>query len=71
MSRLLVKNIPKYITEERFKSHFEKIGPVTDAKIIKTKYVLLNTVASGILPLLLIELIIYYVCYFRLKKLVV
>lgn len=37
MSRLLVKNIPKYITEDRFKSHFEKIGPVTDAKIIKTK----------------------------------
>ena len=38
-SRLIVKNIPKHMTEERMAKHFEQIGgekvKVTDAKIMK------------------------------------
>ena len=36
-TRLLVKNLPKHLTEKRFKEHFSKMGVVTDAKIIYTK----------------------------------
>lgn len=36
-SRILVKNLPKHLTEKRFKEHFAKKGVVTDAKIIYTK----------------------------------
>jgi multiple RNA-binding domain-containing protein 1 len=36
MSRIVVKNLPKYLTQERFRQHFEKIGPVTDAKLMYT-----------------------------------
>ncbi|KAJ2999543.1 hypothetical protein HDV02_002690 [Globomyces sp. JEL0801] len=36
-SRILVKNIPKYITKERLKAHFQKHGDITDIKIAKTK----------------------------------
>ena len=34
MSRLIVKNIPKHIDEKRLKTTFEKIGEVTDCKIV-------------------------------------
>ena len=34
-SRLIVKNIPKHITEERLREHFSTKGFVTDAKIMK------------------------------------
>jgi multiple RNA-binding domain-containing protein 1 len=34
-SRLIVKNIPKHITEERLREHFAKKGLVTDAKIMR------------------------------------
>jgi multiple RNA-binding domain-containing protein 1 len=34
-SRLIVKNIPKYLTEDKLREHFQKKGgKVTDAKII-------------------------------------
>ena len=36
-SRILVKNLPKHLTEKRFREHFAKKGVVTDAKIIYTK----------------------------------
>ncbi|KAF2076035.1 hypothetical protein CYY_002649 [Polysphondylium violaceum] len=36
-TRICVKQIPKHLTEKRFKDHFEKFGIVTDAKILKTK----------------------------------
>jgi multiple RNA-binding domain-containing protein 1 len=32
---LIVKNIPKHVTEERLKEHFKSKGFVTDAKIMK------------------------------------
>lgn len=34
MSRLIIKNIPKQISETELKSHFEKIGPITDCRIL-------------------------------------
>jgi hypothetical protein len=37
-SRVIVKNLPKYITEERFKSHFSVKGEITDVKLMKTRY---------------------------------
>lgn len=33
-SRLIVKNIPKYMTENQLKTTFQKFGKVTDVKII-------------------------------------
>jgi multiple RNA-binding domain-containing protein 1 len=37
-SRILVKNLPKYITQERLKKHFSSKGEnVTDVKLVKTK----------------------------------
>jgi len=36
-SRVMVRGLPKHLTEERFREHFGKLGPVTDAKIVKTK----------------------------------
>ncbi|KAG0162704.1 Multiple RNA-binding domain-containing protein 1, partial [Apophysomyces sp. BC1034] len=35
-SRLIVKNLPKYLTEEALREHFSKQGEVTDAKLMKT-----------------------------------
>jgi multiple RNA-binding domain-containing protein 1 len=37
MSRIIVKNLPKYYTREEFRKLFESQGTVTDAKIIFTK----------------------------------
>ena len=37
MSRLIVKNLPKEITDERLSKHFSSHGAVTDVKIMKTK----------------------------------
>ena len=36
-SRLIVRNLPKHLTEKRLKSHFEQQGAVTDVRIAKTK----------------------------------
>ncbi|KAJ1782823.1 Multiple RNA-binding domain-containing protein 1, partial [Coemansia sp. RSA 2399] len=33
-SRIIVKNLPKHITEDRFRSHFGAKGEVTDVKLI-------------------------------------
>ncbi|KAJ2744684.1 Multiple RNA-binding domain-containing protein 1 [Coemansia sp. BCRC 34301] len=35
-SRIVVKNLPKHITEERFRGHFGGRGEVTDAKLMYT-----------------------------------
>lgn len=37
MSRLIVKGLPKYLTEERLKEHFAKEGNVTDVKLMKKR----------------------------------
>lgn len=37
MSRIIVKNLPKKITDEQFKSHFAKIGQITETKLKYTK----------------------------------
>ena len=42
MSRLVVKNIPKTITNDRLRKYFEEKGQVTDVKILKTPYVSLS-----------------------------
>jgi multiple RNA-binding domain-containing protein 1 len=34
---LIVKNLPKELSEEKFREHFAKKGEVTDAKVVKTK----------------------------------
>lgn len=36
MSRVCVKNLPRYLTDERLREHFSAGGQVTDAKIIRT-----------------------------------
>ncbi|KAI9505196.1 Multiple RNA-binding domain-containing protein 1 [Coemansia spiralis] len=36
-SRIVVKNLPKYITEERFRNHFGTKGEITDVKLIYNK----------------------------------
>jgi len=38
-SRIVVKNLPKHITEQRLRDHFASKGTVTDVKLMKTKYV--------------------------------
>ena len=35
MSRVIVKNLPKFVTEKELKEHFKDLGVVTDAKIAK------------------------------------
>ncbi|XP_020090297.1 LOW QUALITY PROTEIN: probable RNA-binding protein 19 [Ananas comosus] len=37
MSRLCVKNLPKYVNEDRLREFFSQKGEVTDAKIMRTK----------------------------------
>lgn len=37
MSRLIVKGLPKYLTEDRLKDHFAKEGSVTDVKLMKKR----------------------------------
>ncbi|XP_057872015.2 uncharacterized protein LOC131078359 [Cryptomeria japonica] len=36
-SRICVKNLPRYLTEERLREHFSQVGEVTDAKIMRTQ----------------------------------
>lgn len=36
-SRLIVKNLPKYVDEARLKDHFGSHGEVTDCKVIRTR----------------------------------
>jgi multiple RNA-binding domain-containing protein 1 len=36
-SRLIVRNLPKHLTDARFKMHFEQKGEVTDIHVMKTK----------------------------------
>lgn len=38
MSRLIVKGLPKYLTEDKLKEHFAKQGDVTDVKLMKNKF---------------------------------
>lgn len=37
MSRLIVKGLPKYLTEERLKEHFAQNGNVSDVKLMKKR----------------------------------
>ncbi|KAI3402895.2 MRD1 [Candida oxycetoniae] len=37
MSRLIVKGLPRYFTEENLRQHFGKQGDITDVKLIKAK----------------------------------
>ncbi|KAI9141566.1 hypothetical protein BKA69DRAFT_1124694 [Paraphysoderma sedebokerense] len=37
LTRIIVKNLPKHITEQRFREHFAEKGEVTDARLMKTK----------------------------------
>ncbi|KAG0303342.1 hypothetical protein BGZ98_006779 [Dissophora globulifera] len=37
-SRLIIKNLPKHLTDERFREHFSAIGEVTDAKLMKSSF---------------------------------
>lgn len=37
MSRLFVRGIPKYVTEDRLKEHFSEKGEITDVRIMRTK----------------------------------
>eukprot|EP01018_Ginkgo_biloba_P026341 Gb_17564 [translate_table: standard] len=36
MSRICVKNLPRYVDEDRLREHFSQKGEVTDAKIMRT-----------------------------------
>lgn len=36
MSRILVKNLPHYVKEDRLREHFSQTGEVTDAKLMRT-----------------------------------
>ncbi|XP_006446262.2 LOW QUALITY PROTEIN: multiple RNA-binding domain-containing protein 1 [Citrus clementina] len=37
MSRICVKNLPKYVTEDRLRDFFSQKGEITDAKLMRTK----------------------------------
>lgn len=37
MSRICVKNLPKYVAEDRLREHFSQKGEITDAKLMRTK----------------------------------
>lgn len=37
MSRICVKNLPKYVTEDRLKEFFSQKGEITDTKIMRTR----------------------------------
>ena len=36
-SRICVKNLPKYMDEQRLREHFEGKAEVTDAKVMRTR----------------------------------
>lgn len=50
-TRLIVKNLPKHLSDDRFRAHFAKKGDVTDCKIVRNKsvYFILNTLYISIL----------------------
>jgi multiple RNA-binding domain-containing protein 1 len=58
-SRLIVKNLPKYLKDDRFRQHFSEHFEVTDAKVLRTKYVdvLLRCMALGCHPTLACSLL--------------
>lgn len=35
MSRIIVTNIPKFVTEKQLKQHFKNLGEITDCKVVK------------------------------------
>lgn len=37
-SRICVKNLPKYVAEDRIRELFSRKGEITDAKLMRTKY---------------------------------
>lgn len=37
-SRICVKNLPKYVAEDRLRELFSQKGEITDAKLMRTKY---------------------------------
>ncbi|KAF9189270.1 hypothetical protein BGZ51_009717 [Haplosporangium sp. Z 767] len=37
-SRLIIKNLPKHLSDERFREHFSSVGEVTDAKLMKSSF---------------------------------
>ncbi|RWW01136.1 hypothetical protein GW17_00035845 [Ensete ventricosum] len=37
LSRLCIKNLPKYVNEDRLREFFSQKGEVTDAKLMRTK----------------------------------
>lgn len=37
-TRLMVKNLPKYVKDEQLKKHFSKKGNVTDCKVVYTQF---------------------------------
>ena len=37
-SRICVKNLPKYVAEDRLREFFSQKGEITDAKLMRTKY---------------------------------
>jgi RNA recognition motif-containing protein len=39
-TRIIVKNLPKYVDQARFLEHFSEHGSVTDVKLLRTKCVL-------------------------------
>lgn len=37
MSRIIVTNIPKFVSEKELKEHFKNLGQITDCKIVKNQ----------------------------------
>ena len=37
-TRLIVKNVPKYVDEAKLRAHFSQQGDVTDVKLQRTRY---------------------------------
>lgn len=35
MSRIIVKNIPKFVSQKQLKEHFKDLGEITDCKVLK------------------------------------
>ncbi len=50
-SRLCVKNLPPYLTDERLKKIFAANSDVTDVKIMRTRYIIIICSRRVLLPL--------------------